>query len=174
MVQSNLENTIEVTDENGNIYKFEKPDFICTLHFVADGEWIYGSINDDALNLNHTFMCAWNIHCGTAICVDGSHDFGIYKLTPIKVPTETDFKNDFDTIISVTPEQITELNKYFNDESYSEEYGTKHNEEYILIGIDNKVNDYLISFSNNHFELEWAYKNIPPFYFKSILELIED
>ena len=74
----------------------------------------------------------------------------------------------------ITTEQITKLDKYFNDESYSDKYGTAHNEEYILIGIDSDINQCLISFSNNKFDIDWANKNIPPYYFAKILELIED
>ena len=66
--------------------KFLKPDFECTLHFISDGEWVYGEIDDDTLNLNHKFMCSWNINCGTAVCVAGDHDFSIYNLTPAPSP----------------------------------------------------------------------------------------
>jgi len=103
-----MKETIEIEDKKGNVFKFEKPNFDCELKFIADGEWIYGTIDDGKLNFNHTFMCAWNINCGTAICVAGDHDFSIYSLTPF-VENETNddyigemfFKNEDNDIIGV-------------------------------------------------------------------------
>ena len=90
--------TLSITSDEGTTYEFEQPDFECELKFIADGEWIYGHIDDDGLGINHRFMCSWGVNSGTAICVDGLYNFSCYNLSPIK-PNWYDVESNFPAIV---------------------------------------------------------------------------
>jgi len=94
-----MEGTLSITDDNGKVYEFEKPEFECELLKVV-GLWIVGYSKMDEGNLTLMARC-WDKNTG--IMID-SDTIRYFDLTPIK-------KQWYEEFIDAEPFEIAVVDK---------------------------------------------------------------